>query len=203
MTTTTKLERPTSIAAEDRAAEIFRKAAKLMCRQGFDATSMKDIADAVSMTKAGLYYYTQSKHDLLYRIIDFAMQTVESEVVTPCREIDDPRERIEAMIRRHVQVVTDDSEALSILTDEVHCLPEPQRDVILRRKRSYLDFVRSSLEELKQQGRLRDLDTTIAAFNLFAIVLGIARWHRSGGRLSDVQIADEICAFILGGLLVY
>ncbi len=46
-----------------RKIEILRSAALLFHKKGFDATSMNDIAKAVSLTKPGLYYYVQSKED--------------------------------------------------------------------------------------------------------------------------------------------
>ena len=60
------LDRPAEprSAAKDKAAEVLMTAADLMYHNGFDATSMKDIAKAVNLTKAGLYYYTKGKHDL-------------------------------------------------------------------------------------------------------------------------------------------
>ena len=80
-------------AAEDRAANVLMTAADLMYRNGFDATSMNDIAKAVNLTKAGLYYYTKGKDDLLYKIICFAMDCVERDIIQPSEEISAAEER--------------------------------------------------------------------------------------------------------------
>lgn len=45
----------------DRTIDIYTKAAEIFHEQGFDATSMSSIAAAVDLTKAGLYYYIESK----------------------------------------------------------------------------------------------------------------------------------------------
>ena len=74
-------------SAEDRAQSVLFKAADLFYRQGYDATSMNDIAQAVELTKAGLYYYTKGKEDWLYKIMDFAMDCVERDIVEPAEEI--------------------------------------------------------------------------------------------------------------------
>ena len=190
-------------SVEDRSREICLIAARLIREKGFDATSMNDIAQAVSLTKAGLYYYTTGKHDLLYRIIDLAMTIVETEIVRPCLEIDDPLERIERIVLNHaLQVCQEDVGALAILTSETNCLPEVERREIIARKRVYLDVVRGTLCELRDQGRLRDLDPTIAALNLFSTLLGIGRWYSAGGTLDAEQVAKEVCKFALRGLIV-
>ncbi len=48
----------------DRLTEICRTAAQLFYEKGFDATSVSDIADAMKLTKAALYYYIEGKQEL-------------------------------------------------------------------------------------------------------------------------------------------
>ncbi len=187
--------------AEDRTAEICRTAAKIICEKGFDATSMNDIAVAVNLTKAGLYYYTTGKQDLLYRIINYAMSLVEKNVIEKCSGTKDPRERLDQIIRNHVVLVADGGGPIAILSDEVNCLPKAQRREVIQRKRRYLDFVRQTLRDLESEGLLQDLDPDIAALNLFATVLGVARWYRQGGPMSSHEVADEIAKFLCDGLL--
>ena len=43
--------------SNERLAEIYRTAAQIILRKGYDATSINDIANALGMTKAGLYHY--------------------------------------------------------------------------------------------------------------------------------------------------
>ncbi|MBO0727006.1 MAG: helix-turn-helix transcriptional regulator, partial [Blastocatellia bacterium] len=44
----------------NRLDQIYYVAAKIFCDKGYDATSMSDIADAVGITKAGIYHYVKS-----------------------------------------------------------------------------------------------------------------------------------------------
>ncbi|MGE0375434.1 MAG: TetR/AcrR family transcriptional regulator [Planctomycetaceae bacterium] len=194
-------KKDTNGSVEDRTAEICRTAAKVICEKGFDAASMNDIAAAVNLTKAGLYYYTTGKLDLLYRIVEFAMTLVEEQVVQPCAAIEDPQERLQQMIRNHVILVAEGGGQISILSDEVNCLPPRERRAIIERKRQYLDFVRETMRELKAAGHLQNLNPDIAALNLFATISGVARWYRQGGKLSPEGVADEVVKFLLGGIL--
>lgn len=187
--------------AEDRAAEVLMTAADLIYRQGFDATSMNDIAEAVKLTKAGLYYYTKGKGDLLYKIITFAMDGVERNIIAPCHDIADPEERLRQIILRHLQTIFVTGGAITILTEEVNKLTPAEKRTIIARKRKYLDLVRDTLHELREEGRLRDIDVTVGALNLFGTILGVARWFDPKGRLSSEQVADETARTILAGLL--
>jgi len=73
---------------------VFLAAADPIYREGYDATSMNDIAAAVNVTKAGLYYYTRGKADLLFRIMSFAMDCVDRDIMDPCRQMNEPEERL-------------------------------------------------------------------------------------------------------------
>jgi len=197
------LDRPAEprSAAEDRAAEVLMTAADLIYRNGFDATSMNDIASAVKLTKAGLYYYTKGKGDLLFKIMNFAMDCVERDIMAPCQEIVEPESRLRGIIERHLNVIFVTGGAITVLSEEVNKLSPPQKRTIIGRKRQYLDLVRDTLVELRDSGRLRDVDVTVAALNLFATVLGVARWYDPKGRFSSAGIAEETTRFILAGLL--
>jgi AcrR family transcriptional regulator len=185
----------------DRTIDIYTKAAEIFHEQGFDATSMSNIAAAVELTKAGLYYYIESKEDLLYAIMNYAMERLETMVIEPSQVLDDPEERLKNIIARHARLLTEGNKAITSLTDEIEGLKPKHRKLILDRKRVYMDFVRGTLEALKSAGKLRDVDTTTATFSLFGALLWLPRWYRTDGPLNHDQIVDEITKIMTGGVL--
>lgn len=61
----------TTVSAGSSTKEAIRRAAlALFAAKGFEQTSLREVADAVGITKASLYYHYASKHDLLAAIID-------------------------------------------------------------------------------------------------------------------------------------
>ena len=69
-------------AAPARTAEVYRAAAELMVEKGYGGTSIGDIAQAVGMTKAGLYHHISGKQDLLYQILNHAIDLVQQVLPT-------------------------------------------------------------------------------------------------------------------------
>jgi hypothetical protein len=63
------------------------------------------------------------------------------------------------------------------------------------------ELVRSTLEELRGQGRLRSVNTTVAAFSLLGMVMWIARWYSAEGPLSREQVAEDIASIALSAVL--
>jgi AcrR family transcriptional regulator len=194
-------KKPTIATESDRAIDIYTKAAEIFHEQGFDATSMSSIAAAVDLTKAGLYYYIESKEDLLYAIMNYAMEALETRVIEPSREVADAADRLKSIIERHARLLTEGNKAITILTDEVEALKPKHRKQILDRKRVYFDFVRGTLDELKRAGKLRDVDTTAATFSLFGSLLWLPRWYRPDGALTTEEIIKSIMDIACGGLL--
>ncbi len=188
-------------SARSRSEEIFRAAAEVITVKGFDATSMNDIAKAVDLTKAGLYHYIQGKQELLHAIMDYAMDAIEQEVVAPALEVSDPRERLRLIIWNHTHLLTNHGTHVSILTDEVSALTPAHRADIVQRKRVYLNFMRETLQQLKDSGQMRDLDVNVTSLNILATVVGMARWYNPEGPKSIHEIAEHTTSWVLNGVL--
>jgi TetR/AcrR family transcriptional regulator, cholesterol catabolism regulator len=189
-----------SSASDERLAEIYRAAAEIILRKGYDATSVNDIANALGMTKAGLYHYIHGKKELLFDIMSYGMGELDREVVTPAKAIPDAAARLRFMLDAHARLVTKGQGAVTILVDEITALTPTQNRKITRHKRAYFEFLRDTLEQLKAEGKLLDLNTTAAAFTLLGMVLWPSRWFRQDGALTSEQVAEEIVRIAFQGL---
>ena len=85
--------------------------------------------------------------------------------------------------------------------EEVHALPPALRRKINQRRRRYFDYVRDTLIELHKDGRLHDIDVTVAAFSILGIIMTLLQWYRPDGRLTDDEVAAEVLRFVAAGLL--
>jgi len=187
--------------SDGRAAEVFRTAAKMILQKGYDATSVSDIAQALGITKAGLYHYIRGKTDLLYEIMKYGLKELDREVMVPAARIHDPEERLRFMISTHAQLVTRGDGAVTILVDEARALSASQGRAVTRLKRAYLEALRATLEQLRRQGKLRAIDTTVAAFGVIAMINWLSRWYLPEGELSAADIADQIVDMAFFGIL--
>src|SRR3954451_16180066 len=114
-----KRERMTA-QSDGRAAEVYRTAAEMILQNGYDATSVADIAGALGITKAGLYHYIHGKTQLLFDIMQYGLDELEREVAEPAKRIADPEARLRFMIATHARIVTRGHGAVTILVDEAH-----------------------------------------------------------------------------------
>src|SRR6267143_1782143 len=174
-------KKPALVPKENRLAEVYRAAAQIILRKGYDATSINDIANELGMTKAGLYHYINGKKELLFDIMNFGLDELEKEVITPAHSIIDPAARLRFIIASHARLVTRGHGAITLLVDEITALTPVQYRKITRRKRAHFDRLRAVLNTLKSEGMLHDVDTTVATFSLLRMIHWLSRWFKQDG----------------------
>ncbi len=189
------------VPSDGRAAEIYRAAAQIILEKGYDATSVSDIAEALGITKAGLYHYIHGKTQLLFDIMQYGLDELVREVSEPAKKIEDAESRLRFMIGMHARIVTRGEGAVTILVDEARALTPAQNRKIIRRKRAYLDFLRATLEQMMAEGKLRDVDLTVAAFSLLGMINWLSRWYQADGPLDERQIAEAVVDIAMNGLI--
>jgi len=186
---------------EARTDHIYRVAAEIMCRKGYEATSMNDIADAVGLTKAGMYHYIRGKEHLLFEIMSFAMDMVDQNVIAPAQEIADPEERLRVMIELHAKRILEVGGEVTILLEEMWALTAAHRRTIQSRKRVYFEMIRHTLQELAAAEKLRKVDPTVATFSLLGMVNWISRWYSRDGKLTVEAILRDFTEIAMSSVL--
>jgi TetR/AcrR family transcriptional regulator, cholesterol catabolism regulator len=180
-------------AATDSRQEILRTAVRLFHRRGYDATSMNDVAAALKFSKGGLYHHFQSKDEILFSLMEQAMEIAEERVMGPVRNIVDPDQRLRHLIRCHVEVVLSPYDReISIMLHENHPLPPSLRRKINRRKKDYVHFVENVVADV-QRGRhgANRVSARAATFALLGMINWLYQWYRPEGSLNAEQLAQQ------------
>ncbi len=195
-------QKPPTVSDDYRAVDIYRKAAKVLYEKGFEATSMDDIAEAVDLTKGGLYYYIKGKKALLFAIMTFAMERIENEVLGPSRREEDPGKRLAQILAGHARLVLKETSPMTILANEDEGLEAEYREKMRKRKRAYVDFLRDTITAvLSEQGREGEIDAAVAAHSALGVMHHIVRWYRPGTLMEPDRLIEQLTAFTLHGLV--
>src|ERR1700685_1341605 len=164
----------------DSRQEILRTAARLFQQRGYDATSMNDVAAALKLSKGGLYHHFQSKDEILFEIMNHAMEITEERVLKPVRSIADAEERLRALIRLHIEVVLSPRDReITVMLHENHPLPPALRKRINSRKKDYIHFLENLMEEVQRARHTKGkVGPHAAAFALLGMINWIYQWHK-------------------------
>jgi len=187
----------------DSRQEILRMAARLFQQRGYDATSMNDVAAALKLSKGGLYHHFQSKDEILFEIMNHAMEITQDRVLTPVRGIADPEERLRALIRLHIEVVLSPRDReITVMLHENHPLPPALRKRINTRKKEYIHFVESLMGEVQRARHARGaVSPRAAAFALLGMINWIYQWYKPEGDLQAQNLVPQFTDLVFGGIL--
>jgi AcrR family transcriptional regulator len=195
----------------DSRQEILRTAARLFQQRGYDATSMNDVAAALKLSKGGLYHHFQSKDEILFEIMNHAMEITQERVLSPVRSIADPEERLRALIRLHIEVVLSPRDReITVMLHENHPLPPALRKRINSRKKDYIHFLENLMAEVQNQLH-RDqaqqshhakgkVSPRAAAFALLGMINWIYQWYKPEGELQAQNLIPQFTGLIFGGI---
>jgi AcrR family transcriptional regulator len=187
----------------DARQEILRTAARLFQQQGYDATSMNDVAAALKLSKGGLYHHFQSKDEILFEIINHAMDITDERVIAPVRGIADPEERLRALIRLHIEVVLSPADReITVMLHENHPLSPVLRKRINIRKKEYIHFVENLIAEVQKTRQAKgSVSPRAAAFALLGMINWIYQWHKPEGELQTHNLVPQFTSLVFEGIL--
>ena len=195
----------------DSRQEILRTAARLFQQRGYDATSMNDVAGALKLSKGGLYHHFQGKDEILFEIMNHAMQITEERVLAPVRGIADPIERLRALIRLHMEVVLSPRDReITVMLHENHPLPPGLRKRINTRKKEYVHFVENLIAEVQKvflkerrlsPGSQTAVTPRAAAFALLGMINWIYQWYKPEGNLQASTLIPQFTDLFFEGIL--
>ncbi len=171
----------------NRRQDLLDAAAGLICRRGYHATSMRDIAGATDMLPGSIYYHFASKEELLLAIYAEGVRRIAARVDAAVARATDPMKRLEAACVAHLEMLLADSDYAQVV---VRVLPEDVPAVSARLtalRDDYEDRFRRLIAALAlPRGRRR-----YARLTLLGALNGAQGWYRAGGD-SPARIARRV-----------
>jgi TetR/AcrR family transcriptional regulator, cholesterol catabolism regulator len=186
--------------------EILRVAARLFQQQGYDATSMNDVAAALKLSKGGLYHHFESKDEILFHIMSHAMDITEERVINVVRRIDSATvagtdDRLRTLIRLHIQIVlSPEDREITVMLHENHPLPPIFRRKINGRKKDYLHFVEHLVADVQRKRNSKSAVTPrAAALALVGMINWIYQWYKPDGPLTGEALVAQFTDIFFQG----
>ena len=177
-------------ARRNREGDVLDAAIDVFSQKSFAGSTVQDVALAVGMLKASLYYYIASKDELLFRILDRAHGQA-SRILADTKALDEePLVRLRTYLERYVEFFLENIRTMTLYVREWRYLDEPHRARIVAQMREYEDFVVSLVAEARRRGDIpQDVDPKYAAFYMIGAIASLPDWYRAGGRDTPEEIA--------------
>ena len=187
--------------ASDRYGEIVEAATTLFSKKGYEATSVRDIADAVRLKPGSLYAHIRSKDDLLVVIVERISEVFERRAAAPLADEDSTiPERVLAFLRGHMQTIAENLPSATVFLHEWERLDPQRQKLILKRRTDYEDSLASLIEEGVRRGDFRDVNPRMAAKAFLSMGNWSYTWYSPKGRLPVDEIAEQFFDMLFTGL---
>jgi AcrR family transcriptional regulator len=192
-----------AVESKQKLREICRIAARVFYEKGYDGASMQDIAEAVKLTKAGLYHHVGSKDRLLFEIMNYGMDILDESVLEKVKSIQDPREKLQQTITGHIDLVVRARDLeITVILHENRSLKGALRKKINARKKAYIHYLEDLIAQVQDQsGHGRLISPELAAFNLLGIINWLYQWYHPAGPITQEELTRGCVEFFFRGLL--
>jgi AcrR family transcriptional regulator len=178
--------------AEKRSRQIFQVASRVLCEMGYDRASIRDLAEATGLTKAGLYYYFKSKEELLFIILDGYMDDLLAGVSRISGEIADPEARLRAFIHFQVNHYCQDVHRSKLIIHDENCLTGQWYQQVKDKQRNYLEFWKNALGEYAEAAGKSIPFPSANVMLITGMCNWIYQWYDPYGPLPPDALADLI-----------
>ncbi len=186
---------------DHRRERLLAVAARVFARNGYDRTSMRDLAKASQMSLAGMYYYVAGKEDLLHQIQKACFERVAVGARQALAGETEPAARLAAFIRHHVEFFATHMAEMKVLAHEAESLTGAALEDVRALKKAYVDTCTALLEAL-DGGTIDEARRRIAAYTLFGMMNWMYTWYDPKGPVSAGELADTITKLFLNGYTV-
>ncbi len=165
----------------NRRQALISAAAQLFHRQGYDATSTREIASLVGMQPGSPFYHFGNKQDLLLAVMVEGMKQASQRQAAAIASLANglsPREQLRALIRNQFDVLLGpDSDFIPVMLYEWRSLSLAQRQTITQIKDGYEAAWTPVLQALHASGQLQ-APVLLARLMIFGALNWAVQWYQ-------------------------
>lgn len=180
---------------------VLRRAIDLFNRQGYDATSLNDLAGDLGVSKSAIYHHFDSKEALLAAALDEALEGLSSAVSAAADATAEGSayDRLQATIEAAVRILVAHLPAVTLLLRVRGNSPLEQ--AALERRRHIDEQLAVVVQQAVGEGALRDdIDPEVISRLVFGMVNSLVDWYHPEGPITPDALARAVASILFEGL---
>lgn len=187
--------------------ELMHAAARLFAEFGVAGTSMQQLAEAVGLTRTGIYHYFKSKDEMLEALVKgFTLETARNLEQLAKEDDTAALERLRAGVRFMVLKVAQNPERFRLLLTSEGAFSEDLARAHQSARRRTLQAIIDLIGQSMEEGACQPVNPELAAFALLGTSNWVAMWYGGNPKATGVRastperVADELTEIAIGGL---
>jgi AcrR family transcriptional regulator len=181
--------------------EIYREAARLFMEKGYNAASMRDLAERVQLKASSLYSHIGSKEEILIKIC-FDNATRFTEGMDKVEKMTcNAAEKIESLFKLHIRTAIEETTSVTVFNDEWRHLSEPFLSDFISMRKDYENRFRKIIKQGIADGELKHLNTEVMLYSLLNSVHWLHKWYKPEGKIKADELEKDIITMLMYGIV--
>jgi len=174
---------------ESRADQLLETATLLFKEKGYHNTSMQDLADALGLQKGSLYYYIDSKEELLRELLEQATSILDAHIDEIYAAHLSASEKLRRALENHGQAIMDHLNLVTVYLQEYRSLPPERLEEVLVAREHYEERLMQILQDGITSGEFNPVDVKMTVFGFVGMLNWTHQWFSPEGELTSEEIA--------------
>lgn len=184
-----------------RKSEIITTASQLFKEKGYNAVSMRDIAQTMGIKASSLYNHISGKQEILSTLI----LKVAREFTTGMKQVVEQDlsavEKIEKVISFHIDITVTYSDALAALNNDWMHLAEEELQQFITMRDDYEENVRKIIKKGIDKGEIEPRHPEVILFSILSTLRTLYLWYEKRGKLDENILKKDMVSVLLKGIV--
>lgn len=184
-----------------RREEVLDVAARLFFEQGYAATSTTDIARELGLHRGSIYYYLDTKEELLYELIQDRFSSG-IELLDHLEHVEgDALAKLGWLIREHIKAVAENLIPSALALNESRSLTPEHRASITSENGVYRAGITKLITDGQRAGTIRaDVDAALVTMGILGAANWLHRWYDTNRGAAPADVGRHFAAVFTRGL---
>jgi len=187
--------------SREKIREIQSVVAPLFAYKGYHSTSMREIARELGMNQSSLYHYFRSKEEILFELMNDAVDNALTTLKEICAGDLLPRDKLYNILHFYTRYYAGAPERLILLVNEQNSLSPEHRRILVEKQREYVYIFKDVFEELKGNRLTKEIPHSVAIFAFLGMVHYTIIWYHKNGPIGLERLADIFVEIFTKGVL--
>ncbi len=189
---------PRTSEGQDRRELILDCATQLFAEHSYNRTTVRMLADAVGVQSGALFYYFQSKEQILIEIIERGLRWIAEAADTALATTHDPELRLRRLLHAHLHTLLGSARpAMQVMLNEWRYLDDEAKTRIIGSRDRYETTWQAVIDQAAAAQLLPAQDTGLLRLYLLGAVNWSVTWYRDDGGLTVEQLAERMLSMTL------
>jgi AcrR family transcriptional regulator len=184
-----------------RKKEIIDVASQLFKEKGYNAVSMRDIAQEMGIKAASLYNHITGKQEILSTIILEVAEKFTNGMKKVMMEKSSSILKIQKIIELHIGITINYSEGMATLNNDWMHLNDTDRKEFIKMREQYEESFRQIIKQGIKDQEIQPRHPEVILFSILSTLRTLYLWYQKRGKLDANILKKDMVEVFLNGIV--